>query len=174
MSSFKLFWNLHKWTGIVASALILVTATTGILLLVKKQFAWIQPPTQSGAAGEPDDFLPLQDALAAVLALEHPDFASVDDVDRIDVRPSKRVYKVRSEHHYAEVQVCAITGTVLSVDTRPSDLLEKIHDGSFFAGWFHDWLMPVYALSLVFLVFSGWWLWLEPRVRLRRRKRRAS
>jgi uncharacterized iron-regulated membrane protein len=174
MGTFKLFWNLHKWTGLVASAMVLLTSVTGVLLLVKKRVDWIQPPTALGAAGEPGRFIPLQDAFEILLGLEHADFATTDDIDRVDVRPGRRVYKIRSKHHNAEVQVCAITGEVLSISTRPSDLIEQIHDGSFFAGWVHDWLMPAYAAALAFLAFSGWWLWLEPQYRRRRRRRREG
>ncbi|NNF42390.1 MAG: hypothetical protein HKN62_04965 [Phycisphaerales bacterium] len=172
MGSFKLFWNTHKWTGLVLSGLITGTTATGFLLLIKKEVDWIQPPTREGAAGSPEDFIPLGGALAAVYALEHPDFQGHEDIDRIDVRPGDRVYKIRSEHHDAEVQVCAVTGAILSVDTRPSDLIERIHDGSFFGDWAHGWVMPAYAVALLFMVFSGWWLWIEPMVRRRRWRRR--
>ena len=48
MKSFKLFWTAHKWTGIVLAIVFASTAVTGFLLLVKKEFAWIQPPTNTG------------------------------------------------------------------------------------------------------------------------------
>jgi uncharacterized iron-regulated membrane protein len=41
----------HKWLGIVLAALLLLIACTGILLIQKKNVAWLQPPTQKGAAG---------------------------------------------------------------------------------------------------------------------------
>ena len=34
--------------------------------------------------------------------------------------------------------------------------------------------MPIFAICLVFLVFSGMWLWLEPHVKRARRKRRDA
>jgi uncharacterized iron-regulated membrane protein len=173
MKTFKLFWNLHKWIGIAAALIVLCTATTGFLLLIKKKVDWIQPPTMTGAPGEPADFITNQQLFEAVFARNHPDFTSMDDIDRVDFRPAKRVFKVRSEHNYSEIQVCAVTGSILSVDDRPSDLLESIHDGSFFAGWVHDWLMPAFAIALAFLAFSGLWLWIEPVIRRRKRKKRT-
>ena len=98
----------------------------------------------------------------------------IDDVDRVDFRPGRRVFKVQSVHGHAEIQVCAVTGNVLHVDVRRSDLLEDIHDGSFFGEWVHSWLMPLACLGLAFLAFSGLWLWIEPKVRKRRRNRRAG
>ncbi|MHC5024396.1 MAG: PepSY domain-containing protein [Planctomycetota bacterium] len=174
MHSFKLFWKIHKWTGIIAAAIFAVTATTGFLLLIKKRVNWIQPPTMTDAAGEPADFISTTRLLEIVFAQNHPDFSSVADIDRIDFRPRQRVFKVRSRHHLAEIQVGAITGEVLSVSSRPSDLIEQIHDGSFFGDWVHDWVMPLVSGSLVVLIFSGYWVWLFPIMRRRRRRRRAE
>jgi hypothetical protein len=136
--------------------------------------AWIQPPTMTDAAGEPEAFISTTRLLEIVFAQGHPDFRSVADIDRIDFRPKQRVFKVRSRHHLAEIQVGAITGEVLSVSKRPSDLFEQIHDGSFFGDWVHDWLMPLASASLVVLIFSGYWVWLYPIARRRARRRRAE
>jgi uncharacterized iron-regulated membrane protein len=169
MKSFKLFWTAHKWTGLALSVLFVCSAGTGLLLLLKKRVAWIQPVTQVGAPGEVSEFITIDAALDAAFALGDEELRSVDDVDRIDVRPSKRLYKIRSKN-LTEVQVCAVTGEVLSHATRRSDLIEQIHDGSFFAGWVHDWVMPLVSLGMLFLVGSGVWLWLEPKYRRHRRR----
>ncbi len=172
IKSFKLFWVTHKWTGIISAVLFIVIACTGFMLLIKKRSDWIQPPTQTGQPGAVTEFIPLAEAIDAALAQKHDDFKSINDIDRIDVRPDDRVYKVLSGHNYAEIQVCAITGQVLSTAWRPSDLFEDIHDGSFVGEWMHDWIMPLVPPALLFLVFSGIWLWIEPIVRRRRRRAR--
>jgi len=169
MNTFKVFWSLHKWTGLACTVLIFLTCGTGLMLLLKKQVAWIQPPTRTGAPGEVSQFLPLSEAFEIALRMDHPDFATVDDIDRVDVRPDARVYKLRSKHHHSEVQLCAVTGEVLSIATRRSDLIEELHDGSYFGAWLHDWGMVAYAVALAFLAFSGWWIWLAPKLRKRRR-----
>ena len=48
MKTFKFFWNTHKWMGILGGVVFLNLAVTGFLLLVKKDHAWLQPPTQVG------------------------------------------------------------------------------------------------------------------------------
>ena len=177
MNTFKLFWDLHKWTGIAISVVVVVTSVTGFLLLLKKEFAWIQPSTQQGEAGPPSAYISSERLFDVVLDQEHPDFRSLEDVDRVDLRPGKHVAKVRSERNDTEIQVCMTTGRVLSVDVRRSDWLERLHDGSMIGKPFHDYVMPVVALALLFLVFSGLWLWLEPivkRARRRARDRRRS
>ncbi len=174
MRSFKPFWNAHKWTGLCVALLLVTTSVTGFGLLLKKRVGWIQPPTFVGAAGGVDDFISNQRLFEVVFGLDHPDFTTLDDIDRVDFRPGERVFKVRSRHNYAEIQVCAVTGDVLNLAWRPSDLLESIHDGSFWAGWFHDWVMPVYSGALLFMVGSGLWLWIEPKLYRRRRLRRQA
>ncbi|MFG0329881.1 MAG: PepSY domain-containing protein [Phycisphaerales bacterium] len=174
MKIYKFFWTTHKWTGIALALFLLVTATTGFLLLIKKQVAWIQPPTLSGAAGGVGDFIGNNELFEIVFAQNHPDFASLEDIDRVDFRPDKRVHKVRSNHNYAEMQVCAVTGAVLSVDFRTSDLIEQIHDGSIAGEWMHLGVMPLVSAGLLFLVFSGLWLWIEPLVKRRRRRRERA
>lgn len=177
MNTFKLFWDLHKWTGIAIAAVVVVTSVSGFFLLLKKEFAWIQPPTQSGEPGPPSAFIPAEQLFAVVFAEGHPDFRALEDIERVDVRPGKHVAKVHAARSDAEIQICMTTGRVLSVDVRRSDWFERLHDGSMIGKPFHDYVMPLVALALLFLVFSGLWLWLEPvvkRARRRRRDRRAS
>ncbi len=175
MSSFKLFFNTHKWTGMTLSLIFATTSVTGFMLLLKKRVDWIQPATQQGAPGELSEFITVQELFEVVFAQKHPDFKTLDDIDRVDFRPDQRVHKVRSIHNFSEFQVDAVTGEILSGrNVRRSDLLEKIHDGTFLAQWFHDWIMPVVAIALMFMVCSGIWLWLEPILRRRRRKKRQK
>lgn len=172
MDPFRFFWTTHKWTGLSLGLVFLVTAITGLLLLWKKEFSYLQPPTQRGTAAPLEDFLPMDEVWSAVQAHDHPDFRTPDDIDRIDVRPDKHVYKVRSRHNDTEIQIDAATGRVLSVETRRSDFLERIHDGSWISDDVKVFVMPVIALGLVFLVFSGTWIWMHPKIR-RARKRKA-
>ena len=174
MSSFKLFWNIHKWTGLTLALVFACSAVTGFGLLIKKRVAWIMPPTMTGADGTADDLITVQEVLAAVFAQNHPDFQDLDDIDRIDFRPRHRVHKVHSEHHHAEMQIDAITGDMLSIGTRRSDFLENVHDGSFYGAWVHTWIMPAAAASLLCMTGSGFWLWIEPKLRRRRRRKGLS
>lgn len=174
MSSFKLFWNLHKWTGIIAALFFAVTATTGFMLLIKKRVVWIQPPTMDGGEGGIESFITNQELFEIVFSQDHPDFKTLTDIDRVDLRPNNNIFKVRSEHNHSELQISAVTGEVLNSSWRPSDLIEQIHDGSFLSDWIHDWVMPVVSFALLFMVFSGLWLWIEPGIRKRRRKKRKA
>ncbi|MCP4707064.1 MAG: PepSY domain-containing protein [Planctomycetes bacterium] len=169
MKLYKLFWDTHKWVGIILSIVFLNLAVTGLLLLVKKKYDWIQPATQKGTEGNVADYITIEALFDAVLGAGHEDFQSPEDIDRIDFRPDKRIHKVISVHHNSELQIDAVTGQVLSNKTRRSDLLEQIHDGYFFGDWAHDWLMPLVALGLFFLSASGLYLWLQPKIRKKTR-----
>ncbi len=167
MTVFKLCWQAHKWIGIALSLILINVSVTGLLLLEKKQHDWIQPATHRGQPGSSDDFISMQRVLDAVFACEHPDFADVNAIDRIDFRPGKRVYKVRSRTRHSEIQVDAITGQVLNSSTRRCDFLEQLHDGSWFGAHMHDVMMPVVAVANVVLAVSGLYLWLGPKLRRR-------
>lgn len=173
MRGFRWFWNTHRWTGLTLGAIFALTAVTGVLLLLKKEFHYLQPPTQKGTPGAITSFLSVDDITRAVLAEGHPQFQSADDIDRIDVRPSKYVFKVRAKREDAEIQVCATTGRILSVDVRRSDFLERLHDGSWIGDGYKTFAMPLAGLGLLYLVFSGYWIWGQPKLARAKRRRRA-
>lgn len=170
MPWFRWLWLLHRWIGVTAGLVLLLTAATGFLLLVKKDYAWLQPPTVAGEPGPAAALRPLSEVYAAVFALGLPEFRSEEDIARIDFRPAKRVHKVISVHDHTEVQVCATTLRTSGPNPRRSDWLEQVHDGSFFGEVVHVWLMPAVAVSLLYLGVSGYVMWLWPKL-LRRRKR---
>jgi uncharacterized iron-regulated membrane protein len=172
MTLFKLCWEAHKWIGIALSLILINISVTGLLLLEKKQYDWIQPSTCRGQPGSPDDFISMQRVLEAVLACGHPDFPDVNAVDRVDFRPGKRVYKVRSQTRHAEIQVDAITGEILSTSTRFCDFLEQLHDGSILGAWMHDMIMPIVAVANTVLALSGLYLWLGPKFTRKRRRQK--
>ncbi|MCK4999401.1 MAG: PepSY domain-containing protein [Anaerohalosphaera sp.] len=162
MNSYKLFRVTHKWFGIIFAVVLLNVSVTGILLLEKKNFDWLQPPTQKGQTGNVEDFITQQQLFKAVFEQGHVDFKGIDDIDRVDFRPGKRVHKVQSIHNNSEIQVDAVSGKVLSVSVRRSDLIESLHDGSWFGNWVNAILLPATAIVCIFLTVTGLLLWLIP------------
>lgn len=163
MRVFRSIWLLHRWLGIAAGLVLLVTASTGLLLLIKKDYAWIQPKSMKCAEGSVEELQSLQNVYQAVLALGLPQFAGEDDIERIDFRPDKRLFKVISRHEHCEVQVCAISLRTSGTGERRSDWLESLHDGSWFGDFAHNRLMPVVAIILLYLAASGYVMWLFPK-----------
>lgn len=166
-------WNrkLHRWGAIAVALPFLVVICTGLLLQLKKQVPWVQPPETRGGAAAPALSLPR--ILAIVQSVPEAKVRGWDDVDRIDVRPGKGMLKVVTTGRM-EVQLDANTGAVLQVAYRRSDLIESLHDGS----WFHAnakllVFLPAGAVVLL-LWLTGIYLWLLPwRTRRRRAKESA-
>lgn len=144
--------SVHLWGALVIFVPVVIVIGSGLLLQVKKQVTWVQPPTQKGHPGQPE--LTFEDILTAVSKVDEARIASWDDIDRLDVRPGKGVIKVQSNNAY-EVQVDARTGEVLQVAYRRSDTIEAIHDGSWFFEGAKLWVFLPVAIVLFLLWISG-------------------
>lgn len=163
------FRSLHRWFGVITAVFLLLIAGTGFLLATKKTTDWIRPLERKGTPVESlSQVVSVHQAAEAALALDLPMLQSVKDIDRIDYRPKSNVFKVVTKTGYKEVQVDGATGEVLNVAQRNDQLIEQLHDFS----WFHDaanmYGLPVVALVLVFLAASGIGIFFVPI--LRRRK----
>ena len=145
---------------------VLVIITTGLLLQMKKQVPWVQPSEIKGADAIPA--VSFERLLNICRGVPQSGIRSWDDVDRVDVRPSKGMLKVVAKNRW-EIQVDSATGKVLQTAYRRSDLIESLHDGS----WFHEaaklWLFLPAGATLLLLWISGIYLFLLP-IRVRRRK----
>lgn len=163
--------KLHRW-GAIASALpFLVVIATGLLLQLKKQLPWVQPPEQRTAHAVPT--LTMPQILAAAQSVPQAAVTSWDDIERLDVRPSKGIVKVLANNHW-EVQVDLGTGAVLQSAYRRSDLIEQLHDGS----WFHDaaklWIFLPSGVIVLGLWLTGLYLFVLPFWARAQKQRRES
>ena len=162
------FWNrkLHRHGSVFLALPLLVVICSGLLLLLKKDVDWIQPPTTHGAGSDPS--IGFDEILSAARTVPEARVESWADVDRLDVRPNRGIVKVRARSGF-EVQIDTSTGEVLQALRRRSDLIESIHDGT----WFHDrvklWLFLPCGLILLFLWCTGMYLWFKPVLAGRRR-----
>lgn len=164
--------SLHRWAGLVSSLFLILIASTGFLLANKPRWDWVQPPTLSGGevAGLAE-VVSVEQAAQAAFDLDLPELQSREDIDRIDYRPDKNVFKIVSKRGYREVQVDGKTGEALSNQYRTDQLTEDIHDLSFFADFAHAWVLPAVGLFLFFLGVSGVLMFFTPAVRRWRYRR---
>lgn len=156
--------KLHRWGAILTLAPVGVIIISGLFLQLKKESGWIQPPSQKGAfAGRPHEgmTLSLRDIYEKARAVPQAQIDSWDDIDRFDVRPDKGMVKVRCANRW-EVQVDAGTGEILQVAYRRSDLIESIHDGSFFHEKAKLWVFLPAGAVLLGLWLTGAYLWVLP------------
>lgn len=170
MKMYKLARKTHKWLGIVLSLILCNISVTGLLLLEKKEYEWIQPSTRTGTEGTINDLINMQQVFKVAFAQGHESFQGLEFIDRVDFRPDERVFKVRSQKNYMEMQIDAVSGAVLSISTRRSDLYESLHDGSFFGIFMHGKLMPTVAMANLTLVVTGLYLWLNPKLKRKKTK----
>lgn len=160
----------HRWGAILVAVPFLVVIATGILLQLKKEWAWVQPGAKRGAGKLPETSF---DAiLQAARTVPEAGIGGWEDIDRLDVRPERGIVKVQA-HNRWEIQVDLKTGAVLQAEYRRSDLIESLHDGS----WFHDrvklWVFLPTAVVVLGLWITGVYLFFLPHA-VRWARRRAT
>ncbi len=167
----RLLRQIHNWGAIIIALPIAVIIGTGVLLNLKKDVGWIQPPTQKGATLD----LPaatLEQMFAAARSVPGAGIESWGDLVRVDFKPDKGVVKFVSNAAW-EVQIDTTTAAILQVAYRRSDLIEQIHDGSFFAGWTKHYLFLPTAVVLFVLWGTGVYMFFLPRFKKAQKRRRA-
>lgn len=147
--------SIHLWLSLVIFIPVIIVIASGLLLQVKKEFDWIQPPTQK--VQHADRGIPtisFETLLTSVQQVSEANLKTWEDIDRLDVRPDKGIIKVRGKNHW-EVQLDAQTGAVLQVAYRRTDTIEAIHDGSWFFQGAKLWLFLPAAILLFVLWITG-------------------
>jgi hypothetical protein len=152
--------RIHYWASAAAAIPLIVIIATGLLLQMKKHSAWVQPPERGGIGTVPT--LSWPDMLERLKEVPDMNVTSWDDVNRLDVRPGRGMVKAWLQNGY-EVQLDLGTGRVLQTAYRRSDLIESIHDGSFFGGdWVKLGLFLPAGITLLLLWLGGLWMFWVP------------
>ena len=90
----------HRWGAILIALPFLLVILTGVLLQLKKQWSWVQPPTQRGQGKMPT--ITLETMLEAARSQPEVGVQGWDDVDRLDVQPSRGIAKVQARSRWEE------------------------------------------------------------------------
>ena len=157
----------HRYIAMFLLVFIAIISLSGILLAWKDELQ-LKPPSKK-SANTNLELLPL--SKIETIAVNHVKDANLDTtINRIDYRPRKGITKVRFETHFTELQIDCFSGKILSQKTRTADIIEMIHDGSIVDFLFNSKSKPVklfystlIGLGLLFLSFSGFWLWKKPK-----------
>lgn len=159
----------HRWGAIAVALPFLVVLISGLLLQLKKQLPWVQPVEQRVSDIVPA--LSLPQILQIARTVPEAGIADWKDIDRFDVRPGKGIVKVQSVSRW-ELQLDLATGRVLQSAYRRSDLIESLHDGSFFSDAAKLWVFLPSGVIVLLLWVTGIYLYLLPwRTRARRAQR---
>ncbi len=171
----RLYRKLHKWIALPLLLFFLTIGITGLLLGLKKQTGLL-PPTRKGTNANAGIWLSIDSIQSVAVRYASQTLQKPAEIDRIDIRPAKGIAKIVFAKHFTELQIDCTTGVILSVETRRSDIIEKIHDGSildFLVGTDNDPIKVVYTFSvstgLILLSVTGFWLWYNPK-RMKQRK----
>ncbi|HMP78218.1 MAG TPA: PepSY-associated TM helix domain-containing protein [Pirellulaceae bacterium] len=164
--------KLHRWGAIIILIPVGLVIVTGLLLQVKKQFAWVQPPTQRGTGTTP--VIDWPQLLEIARSVPEANVREWRDFDRIDVQPKRGIAKLICQNRW-ELQINMANGEVLSSTYRRSDLIESLHDGTFFGDWAKLWVFLPNGLILLVLWLTGAYLWILPVwVRANKKRKRMK
>ncbi|MCP4413361.1 MAG: PepSY domain-containing protein [Gammaproteobacteria bacterium] len=152
-----LFRKIHYWGSLFVALPLIIMIGAGILLMVKKEVVWIQPISQKGIERTTVPTVSMQALFNAAKSVEYAGFTRWDALERADFKPGKGIIKFVSNTHW-EVQVDTHTGEVLQVAKRRSDVIEAIHDGTYFADWMKLGLFLPVGVVLLFLWLTGVYL----------------
>lgn len=145
----------------------------GLFLMLKKEISWIQPPTQKGIERVEAPAQNLETLFDHARAVPQLSITRWDQLARVDIKPDKGIAKFVSHNNW-EAQIDTKSGNVLQVAYRRSDIIESLHDGSFFGDWVKLYIFFPSGIILLFLWGTGIYLFFLPHYkRFQKRKRPA-
>jgi uncharacterized iron-regulated membrane protein len=167
----------HKWVGTVLALIMVALSITGVFIAFKNELEYLQPAGRSGAKGDLTDVIHPAWVAEIIHSLQLPEAPTVKEINRIELRPSKRMYKVRLEQTAPwrsprELQVDAITGAILNDGVRGDQLWMDLHSFAIFGEATKLLTMTVSGIALLWLSLSGYYLFFYP-LWFRARKRRT-
>ncbi len=171
MKTQVLLRKIHHWGSLLIMLQMGLVIGAGVLLLLKKEIDWIQPATLNGAAPDAVPAQTFADLFAAAQGAPELELADWRNLERVDVKPGKGVVKFVAANNW-EAQIDTATGEVLQVAYRRSDIIEALHDGSFFADWVKLYVFLPSGVILLILWGTGIYLFFLPHVARARRAAR--
>jgi hypothetical protein len=178
-NNLKFHRKYHRIFAIWFLFFFLILSATGIFLGWKKHSAGvILPKSMEGSSDNVSEWLSF-DSLTSIAGKVLHDSVSVNlntDLNRIDARPDKGMVKFVFRDHFTEIQLDAVTGDVLYIGKRWSDIIEHVHDGSIVDRSFGikgEYFKLIYTsfmgLSLLMLSVTGFFLWKRNRPKKNKR-----
>jgi len=165
----RLWRQVHYWMSLAVFIPAGIMFIAGIFLMLKKDVAWIQPPTVKAEVVNQIPEVSFERLLLVSQEYKEVQINDWSDIDRIDIRPKKGIAKIRAKSGY-EIQVDTATGEVLNVAYRRSDVIESIHDGSYFSDAVKRYIFLPTGILLIIMWGTGIYLFLLPRFRKKKRK----
>jgi len=171
----RLYRKLHRNVGAIFILFFLLISISGFLLGLKDELG-LKPETQTTNSLNLSNWISIQklDSISKMYAINELEIDS--EIDRIDIRPDKGIAKVLFKKNFQELQLDLETGEILSVAKRADNFIERLHDGSIIDFYFTEnnistiTYVTIISLSLIFMIYSGYLLWANPR-KIKRNKK---
>lgn len=135
--------KLHGYVALAVALPLIVITVTGIILLVRDRFEYIQPAPVNIRPVSPQYAITYEE-----LAKRFP------EAEQIIYRPGKGSLVVRYNDGQ-EYHLHPATGEVLKTAMRRTNILIEIHQGSWMGKWGQHYVHLLFGLSLFFLIISG-------------------
>lgn len=167
----RTFRKIHRFSASFLFVFFFFIAISGILLGWKKNSnGFLLTETQIGTTTDLKQWVSL-DSLQNIALQEHQKtMLKKGIINRMEIRPDKGIVKFSFHNSYLGLQIDGGSGTILSSETRRSDFIEQIHDGSIvdrIFGWangtFKVFYTSLMGLGLLVFTITGYWLWAGPR-----------
>jgi len=168
MKRVSVIQNIHNWITLCIMIPLFILTITALVLMMKEQSNCVQSSTVRG--GETTPTVLFETILDSVKAASGGSVTTWDDINRIDVRPSKGVAKVQLED-LREIQIDLATGEVLQAAVRCSDCIEDIHTGGYFGYRVKFGVLFVVVLLMFIQIITGIYLWLRVIVKNAQKRR---
>ena len=166
--------KIHHWGSVIIMLPVGLVIGAGLLLILKKEIDWVQPPTVKGIEREAAPTMTIEELYHAAQSVEELQLQSWSELSRVDFKPGKGTVKFVAPNNW-EAQIDTATGEVLQVSFRRSDIIESLHDGSFFADWVKLYIFFPSGVILLVMWATGIYLFFLPYwKRARKRRNRSS
>lgn len=173
MKTQLLFRKIHHWGSLLIMLPMGLVIGAGLLLILKKEIAWIQPPTAKGIERIAAPTMPVDELFEIARGIDALQVTAWDELERVDFKPGKGVVKFVAPNNW-EAQIDTATGEILQVAYRRSDIIESLHDGSFFADWVKLYIFFPAGVVLLVLWGTGIYLFFLPHWKKAQKKRQKT
>ncbi|MFC3712932.1 PepSY domain-containing protein [Sphingoaurantiacus capsulatus] len=167
------FWRqVHYWGSLLILLPFGVVVVTGLMLMLKKDLSWIQPPTQTGVVADVAPTLSLGELFDVARTVPELELEDWTDLKRVDVKVDRGVIMFVALNDW-EAQIDTKTREVLDVAYRRSDIIEALHDGSFFSAEVKRYVFLPSGVVLFVLWLTGTYLFILPQAKRLQKRRRS-
>lgn len=149
----------HRVVGILVFIPILITVCTGLMLILRSYFPWVQPKTIKQEI--PKVWLSLEDTKKILVSNPKTLVKDWKDIGYFKITPSKGIIQVRTKQGL-QIQLNGETGKILEIAPRRTSFIVSLHEGSYWSPKVRDFVVMPSAFGLLLLLLTGVLLVFKP------------